>query len=89
MLFLLSVTLFGFFSLCRVFTAAVWRVPALRVPLVHSLINHFRQNQIGPRGVKGRTRADDLDLLRHGNTGCVWLSSGRPRASQRRRPAQR
>ena len=27
-----------------VFTAAVWCVPALRVPLVHSLINHFRQN---------------------------------------------
>ena len=26
-----------------VFTAAVWCVPALRVPLVHSLINHFRQ----------------------------------------------
>ena len=33
-------------SLCRsrFFTAAVWCVPALRVPLVHSLINHFRQN---------------------------------------------
>ena len=28
-----------------VFTAAVWCVPALRVPLVHSLINHFRQNR--------------------------------------------
>ena len=26
------------------FTAAVWCVPALRVPLVHSLINHFCQN---------------------------------------------
>ena len=25
-------------------TAAVWCVPALRVPLVLSLINHFRQN---------------------------------------------
>ena len=24
-------------------TKAVWCVPALRVPLVHSLINHFRQ----------------------------------------------
>ena len=44
-------------SLCRVcyasvgekktvFTAAVWCVPALRVPLVHSLINHFRQRYI-------------------------------------------
>ena len=30
-------------SLCRFFTAAVWCVPALRVPLVHSLINHFHQ----------------------------------------------
>ena len=27
-------------------TAAVWCVPALRVPLVHSLINHFRQRKI-------------------------------------------
>ena len=26
-----------------VFTAAVWCAPAVRVPLVHSLINHFRQ----------------------------------------------
>ena len=25
-------------------TGAVWCVPALRVPLVQSLINHFRQN---------------------------------------------
>ena len=37
-------------SLCvaRFFTAAVWCVPALplRVPwLVHSLINHFRENE--------------------------------------------
>ena len=31
----------GYLSLCRFFTAAVWCVPALRVPLVHSLINHF------------------------------------------------
>ena len=36
----------GYLSLCRFFTAAVWCVPALRVPLVHSLINHFRQNQV-------------------------------------------
>ena len=35
----------GYLSLCRFFTAAVWCVPALRVPLVHSLINHFRQNE--------------------------------------------
>ena len=34
----------GYLSLCRFFTAAVWCVPALRVPLVHSLINHFRQS---------------------------------------------
>ena len=27
------------------FTAAVWCVPALRVPLVHSQINHFRQKK--------------------------------------------
>ena len=33
----------GYLSLCRFFTAAVWCVPALRVALVHSLINHFRQ----------------------------------------------
>ena len=34
-----------------VFTAAVWCVPALRVPLVHSLINHFRQNFPCAKGV--------------------------------------
>ena len=38
----------GYLSLCRFFTAAVWCVPALRVPLVHSLINHFRQKMILP-----------------------------------------
>ena len=42
---------------CLAYTAAVncakklppcgdWCVPALRVPLVHSLINHFRQNSL-------------------------------------------
>ena len=30
----------GYLSLCRFFTAAVWCVPALRVPLVHSLIKY-------------------------------------------------
>ena len=30
------------------FTAAVWCVPALRVPLVHSLINHFRKKKRAP-----------------------------------------
>ena len=39
----------GYLSLCRFFTAAVWCVPALRVPLVHSLINHFRQNPFATR----------------------------------------
>ena len=39
----------GYLSLCRFFTAAVWCVPALRVPLVHSLINHFRQNKAEAR----------------------------------------
>ena len=33
----------GYLSLCRFFHCRrVWCVPALRVPLVHSLINHFR-----------------------------------------------
>ena len=34
----------GTFLRVGFFTAAAWCVPALRVPLVHSLINHFRQN---------------------------------------------
>ena len=34
----------GYFFSVGFFTAAVWCVPALRVPLVHSQINHFRQN---------------------------------------------
>ena len=40
----------GTFLRVGFFTAAVWCVPALRVPLVHSLINHFRQKapRIGP-----------------------------------------
>ena len=38
----------GTFLRVGFFTAAVWCVPALRVPLVHSLINHFRQSS--PRG---------------------------------------
>ena len=36
----------GTFLRVGFFTAAVWCVPALRVPLVHSLINHFRQNLV-------------------------------------------
>ena len=35
----------GTFLRVGFFTAAVWCVPALRVPLVHSLINHFRQKR--------------------------------------------
>ena len=41
----------GYLSLCRFFTAAVWCVPALRVPLVHSLINHFRQSGVCERSL--------------------------------------
>ena len=33
------------FSVSVFHCAAVWCVPALRVPLVHSQINHFRQNK--------------------------------------------
>ena len=40
----------GTFLRVGFFTAAVWCVPALRVPLVHSLINHFRQNHTPPGG---------------------------------------
>ena len=36
----------GIFLRVGFFTAAVWCVPALRVPLVHSLINHFRQKKM-------------------------------------------
>ena len=43
-------------------TAAVWCVPALRVPLVHSLINHFRQIS-KVLHTKTRTREDpDISL---------------------------
>ena len=39
----------GTFLRVGFFTAAVWCVPALRVPLVHSLINHFRKkNEVMP-----------------------------------------
>ena len=40
-------------------------VPALRVPLVHSLINHFRQNEStttrGARGLRRHTRAPEKE----------------------------
>ena len=39
----------GTFLRVGFFTAAVWCVPALRVPLVHSLINHFRKIKSGVR----------------------------------------
>ena len=35
----------GTFLRVGFFTAAVWCVPDLRVPLVHSLINHFRKKK--------------------------------------------
>ena len=38
----------GTFLRVGFFTAAAWCVPALRVPLVHSLINHFRQKRLSP-----------------------------------------
>ena len=44
----------GYLSLCRFFTAAVWCVPALRVPLVHSLINHFRQKVVSQGHAQGQ-----------------------------------
>ena len=53
----------GTFLRVGFFTAAVWCVPALRVPLVHSLINHFRKKKKIPLQKKkhlarvyGRTR---------------------------------
>ena len=49
----------GTFLRVGFFTAAVWCVPALRVPLVHSLINHFRKKKTalwkdshGPRAAR-------------------------------------
>ena len=39
-----AVPIFAPIKTQKTFTAAVWCVPAVRVPLVHSLINHFRQN---------------------------------------------
>ena len=53
----------GYLSLCRFFTAAVWCVPALRVPLVHSLINHFRQ-KLGPlKELKRRGVSPSNDMI--------------------------
>ena len=48
----------GYLSLCRFFTAAVWCVPALRVPLVHSLINHFRQKTVSAQATVQRANVD-------------------------------
>ena len=41
----------GTFLRVGFFTAAVWCVPALRVPLVHSLINHFRKKKTKSKSV--------------------------------------
>ena len=51
----------GYLSLCRFFTAAVWCVPALRVPLVHSLINHFRQKIFREHGTLDYNMAESPD----------------------------
>ena len=47
----------GTFLRVGFFTAAVWCVPALRVPLVHSLINHFRKKKhlVAPPSLRGRS----------------------------------
>ena len=44
----------GTFLRVGFFTAAVWCVPALRVPLVHSLINHFRQTSSSLSSLRSR-----------------------------------
>ena len=57
----------GTFLRVGFFTAAVWCVPALRVPLVHSLINHFRKKtkNIKPKSnTKGARRARRTVLKR-------------------------
>ena len=70
----------GYLSLCRFFTAAVWCVPALRVPLVHSLINHFRQKNgsavLAVRGDTCSARARSRSLLVGSGPGCSarWRS---------------
>ena len=43
----------GTFLRVGFFTAAVWCVPALRVPLVHSLINHFRHKPLSQKEARG------------------------------------
>ena len=42
----------GTFLRVGFFTAAVWCVPALRVPLVHSLINHTFAENRDPRATR-------------------------------------
>ena len=61
----------GYLSLCRFFTAAVWCVPALRVPLVHSLINHFRQ-KFEP--FHKTVKVSILDMCLHSSPIYLWLS---------------
>ena len=93
----------GYLSLCRFFTAAVWCVPALRVPLVHSLINHFRQKQVrrltrnglAPRlqdSTVGRHKAGELAdrrKPRHAKDGVAMpLRSERFKVQARRLPAE-
>ena len=47
----------GTFLRVGFFTAAVWCVPALRVPLVHSLINHFRKKKPRTKPTHSRSSA--------------------------------
>ena len=69
----------GYLSLCRFFTAAVWCVPALRAPLVHSLINHFRQKRVArARRASRRTHTHCMPItpLQIGSTfGRVEIAS--------------
>ena len=66
----------GTFLRVGFFTAAVWCVPALRVPLVHSLINHFRQKSYKRLSPK------------HAATGIAgqWVLAGSPTHATQRKP---
>ena len=55
--------------------AAVWCVPALRVPLVHSQINHFRQKMFRPCQNKGSEKPELLYPA--GHRGLRWRVAAR------------
>ena len=63
----------GTFLRVGFFTAAVWCVPALRVPLVHSLINHFRQMNFRIPETHTPTRVFPHRST-HGHKTRVWRS---------------